>query len=73
MGTEVGNLLVPPELEAAVAARGVRIADWATAFTELKSEFDQAQANWSAAAREKEQLSARVNQLQVTIVLPLPR
>ena len=50
---------------------GVRIADWATAYTELKSEFDQAQANWGAAAREKddqiERLSASVNQLQVTI------
>jgi hypothetical protein len=52
---------VPPELEAAVSARGKQIADWKTLYDDLKATFDDHHKQWMVMSDEKEQL---INQLR---------
>jgi hypothetical protein len=37
---------IPPELEAAVTARGIQVADWQSLYKELKEKFDTETAKW---------------------------
>jgi hypothetical protein len=54
------EITLPPELEAAVSARGVQIADWKTLYDELQVKFDDHHKRWMAMNDEKAQL---INQL----------
>jgi hypothetical protein len=62
------DLSCPPELEAAVTARGVQVADWKKLFDELRARYDQNNEQWTKIIAEKnatiERLVARLNELQ---------
>ena len=47
------DLAVPSELEAAVTARGIQIADWKTHYDDLKKKFDECQTQWLASSKEQ--------------------
>jgi hypothetical protein len=62
------DLSYPPELETAVTARGVQVADWKKLFDELTAKYDQNHEQWTQIVAEKnaaiERLVARLNELQ---------
>jgi hypothetical protein len=64
------DLPCPPELEAAVTARGVQVADWKKLFDELRARYDQTNEQWTQMINERdaviEHLAARLNELQQT-------
>jgi hypothetical protein len=62
------DLSCPPELEAAVTARGVQVADWKELYEELSARYDQNNEQWTKIVGEKnaavERLVARLNELK---------
>jgi hypothetical protein len=65
------DLAVPPELEAAITARGIQVADWKTLFEKQKSAFDENHSQWLALAKEKneqiERLLRQIEELQARL------
>ena len=65
------DLAVPSELEAAVTARGIQIADWKTHYDELKKKFDECQTQWLASSEEQseqiDRLRGRNDELQTQL------
>jgi hypothetical protein len=67
------DLAVPPELEAAVTARGVQIADWKTLYDELKVKFDEHHAEWVGISdRQSEHILELERQLQDVQIQQVP-
>jgi DNA-binding transcriptional MerR regulator len=66
--TKRSDLPCPPELEAAVTARGVQVADWKTLFDQLSARYEQNNEQWTKIVAEKnaaiERLVARLNELE---------
>jgi hypothetical protein len=62
------DLSYPPELEAAVTARGVQVADWKKLFDELRARCERDNEQWAQIVAEKnatiERLADRLNELQ---------
>jgi hypothetical protein len=62
------DLSCPPELEAALTARGVQVADWKKLFDDLRAKYDQDNEQWTRIVAEKsaviERLAVRLNELQ---------
>jgi hypothetical protein len=56
------DLAIPPELETAVTARGVQIADWKTLYDDLKAKFDAHHEEWMKVSDEKDQLAESLRQ-----------
>ena len=70
------DLAVPSELEAAVTARGIQIADWKTYYDDLKKKFDGCHTQWLASSKEQseqiDRLRSRNDELQTQLAAAAP-
>jgi hypothetical protein len=73
------DLAVPAELEVAVTARGVQVADWQSLYNDLKSTFEKAQASaqrqdeqWRELVKQKDELIASLNRQVIDAQQTLP-
>jgi hypothetical protein len=57
------DLAVPSELEAAVTARGVQIADWKTYYDDLKKKCDGCHTQWLALSKEQSEQIDRLRSI----------
>jgi hypothetical protein len=56
------DFAVPPELETAVASRGVQVADWKTMFEDLKNKFEEHHEKWMEICDQKDNLIENLRQ-----------
>jgi hypothetical protein len=52
------GLDVPSELQAAVEARGIQVADWKTHYDDLKSKYEELHQSWTAVCDDKNTMIA---------------